>query len=128
MHHILITIIASFVLLFLPAGCSYKPVRHLASDASLIKPGTSTKADVLRYLGEPHGRRSLSPTVEEYVYQQDRKSHLARLPMLEKVMAPESYETLLVTLEDDQVVDTEFRLVRENDLDWKEDIEWDEVK
>jgi hypothetical protein len=52
-------------LLLLLSGCYSKPVRHLASDASLIKAGESTRIDVLQYLGEPNGRRAVGPGIEE---------------------------------------------------------------
>ena len=61
-------ITAGFILLTLLAGCYSKPVRHLASDASLVRAGESTREDVLRYLGEPDGRRTVAPGVEEYLY------------------------------------------------------------
>ena len=35
------------------SGCYINPVRHLASDAALLKVGESTKEDVLVFLGEP---------------------------------------------------------------------------
>ena len=62
----------SCLLLFLLlGGCQSKQVRHLASDASLIKPGQSTLQDVQRYLGEPDNRREVGPGVTEYVYYEE---------------------------------------------------------
>ena len=48
-------------------GCSNKPVRHLASDASLVKKGVSTKEDVLTFLGDPDARQMISATTEREV-------------------------------------------------------------
>jgi len=108
------------VLLFL-AGCSSKPVRHLASDAALIKPG-STREDVSRYLGEPDRRRTLSPTLEEYVYYNERKGFLGGLPLVGEQLDPTSYEMILVTLDGDTVTDCNFLIHKANDRDWTADV------
>ncbi len=114
--------------LFLLSGCSFKPIRHLASDAALIQAGESTRQDVLRYLGGPDGHRTLSPGVEEYVYHQQRKGDFGKLSLVGKWIDPDSYEKVLVTLKDDTVISCEFRLVKEDDQEWKDDFEWDEVQ
>ena len=75
---LLMCIIISFLL----GGCYSKQVRHLASDAALIKPGESTIKDVHKYLGEPNGHRSVSPGVVEYVYYEDRPGFFGNMPVL----------------------------------------------
>ncbi|MCI5146953.1 MAG: hypothetical protein D3923_15885 [Candidatus Electrothrix sp. AR3] len=113
---------------FLLCGCSFKQVRHLASDAALIKAGQSTRQDVLRYLGEPDGHRTLSPGIEEYVYYQEQKNDLGRLPLVEKLVDPDSYEKVLIILDGDQVTSCEFHLTKDNDNAWKDDFEWDDFR
>lgn len=125
MQRVLICLFAS---LFLLGGCNTKQVRHLASDAALIKPGQSTRQDVLRYLGEPNGHRTLSPEVEEYVYYEDRKGTLGQMPMVGSWIDPEGYEMILVTLEGDLVTGCEFRLFNEADQDWVDDFTWEKVE
>lgn len=120
-------VIWMLVSLFFFTGCSAKPVRHLASDAALIKAGQSTRQDVLLYLGKPDGHRTLSPGVEEYVYYQERKNDLSRLPLVEKWIDPDSYEKVSVTLDGDKVTGCEFRLVKKEDQAWRDDFEWDEL-
>ncbi len=114
--------------LFLLGGCYTKQVRHLASDAALIKPGQSTRQDVLRYLGEPNGHRTVSPGVEEYVYYEDRKGTFGTMPLVGSWIDPEGYEMILVTLDGDLVTGCEFRLFNEADQDWVDDFTWEEVQ
>ncbi|WP_446009495.1 outer membrane protein assembly factor BamE domain-containing protein [Candidatus Electrothrix sp.] len=104
-------------LLFL-VGCSSKPVRHLASDAALVKPGISTREDVVRYLGEPDRRRTLSPNMEEYVYYNERKGFLGGLPFIGEQLDPSSYEMILVILDGDTVIDCDFLIHKAGDKDW----------
>ena len=115
-------------LLLLLGGCYSKPVRHLASDASLITVGESTRQDVLRYLGEPDGHRTVAPGVEEYVYHADRKNLLERTPLIGSMIGTESYEVLLITLTGDLVTGSEFRTYSKSDRDWENDFTWEEVK
>lgn len=116
-----------FVFLFL-GGCHSKQVRHLASDASLIKPGQSTLQDVQKYLGEPNGRRDVGPGVNEYVYYEDRPGFFGNMPVLGPMAGPSGYEMIIVTLKNEMVVDCEFRNFNESDRQWVNDYTWDEVK
>lgn len=117
-----------FAALLLLSGCSGKPVRHLASDAALIEPGTSTRQDVLRYLGEPDGHRTVSAGVEEFVYYQDREGLLRKLPLVGSWADPNGYEMIVVTLNGDLVEGCAFRLFDERDQAWRNDFTWEEVK
>jgi hypothetical protein len=121
-------ILVGLSLLLLLSGCFYKPVRHLASDASLITVGESTRQDLLRYLGEPNGRRTVSPGVEEYVYYEDQRNTMERMPMVGPFMGTEGYQMLLITLTGDQVTDSVFRTFRKDERDWANDFTWDKVK
>jgi hypothetical protein len=122
------TLLIIVALLFLLPGCYTKPVRHLASDASLIQPGVSTKKDVLLYLGEPNGQRIVSPGVEEMVYYEEQKGSLARVPMAGDWVGGDGYEMIVVTVKSDRVTDCQFRTFNEADQDWADDFTWQEVK
>ncbi len=122
------TIICLFCSLFLLGGCYTKQVRHLASDAALIKAHQSTRQDVLRYLGEPNGHRTLSPGVEEYVYYEDRKDGIKKMPVVGGWLDPDGYEMLLITMDGDMVTGSEFRVFKEADQDWIDDFTWEELK
>jgi len=117
----------SILLLFL-AGCASHPVRHLASDASLLQPGVSTKKDVLLYLGEPNGQRSVSPGVEELVYYEEQRGALGRLPLAGDWVGGNGYEMIVVTLKGDLVTDCQFRTFSKADQDWADDFTWQDVK
>lgn len=114
--------------LLLIAGCYSKPVRHLASDASLIKKGESSRQEVLRYLGEPDGQRTVAPGVEEYVYFENVRNTVQRAPIVGSWMGVEGYETLIVTFTGDLVTDLEFRTFKEKDREWADDFTWQDVK
>ena len=121
-------ILIGTTLLLLLSGCYNKPVRHLASDASLIKPGESTRVDVLQYLGEPNGHRNIGTGIEEYVYYEGKRSLLRRSPVIGAMMDDEGYEMLIITLSDDLVTDSEFRTYKKGEMDRFEGFTWDEVE
>jgi hypothetical protein len=121
-------ILVGLTVLLLLGGCYSKPVRHLASDASLIRAGESTRQDVLRYLGEPNGRRMVSPGVEEFVYYEEQRGMIQRTPVIGPFMGTEGNEMLLLTLTGDQVTDSVFRTFRKDERDWATDFTWEEVK
>lgn len=125
MRRMMITV---FALLIVLSGCSYKPVRHLASDAALIKAGKSTREDVLRYLGEPDSRRTVGPDEEEYLYAENRKGALGSMPLFGKLVDPASQELVIVTLKGGLVSTCEFRLLRKDDRAWQTDAEWEKVE
>ena len=117
-----------FLALLLLSGCYSKQVRHLASDAALIKPGQTSVKDVQKYLGEPNGRREISPGVSEYVYYEDRPGFFGNMPVLGPMAGPGGYEMIVVTIEKDMVSNCEFRNFNESDRKWVEDFTWEEVK
>jgi len=114
--------------LLLLGGCHSKQVRHLASDASLIKPGQSTLQDVQKYLGEPNGRREVAPGTSEYVYYEDRPGFFGNMPVLGSVTGPSGYEMIILTLKNELVTNCEFRNFSESDRQWVNDYTWEEVK
>jgi len=120
-----------FMLLFfilLLGGCHSKQVRHLASDASLIKPGQSTLQDVQLYLGEPDNRREVGPGVTEFTYYEDRQGMFGNMPVVRSMVDPVGYEMIVVTLQNDLVTNCEFRNYSESDRQWINDYTWDEVQ
>ncbi len=125
MRHNLFILLLLFVFL---GGCYSKPVRHLASDAALIKPGQSTVNDVQRYLGEPNGHRTISPGVVEYVYYEDRPGFLGHTPLVGSWVDAEGYEMIIITLDKDLVTGCEFRTFNEADKAWVDDFTWEDVK
>lgn len=121
-------IVVTFMLVSLLGGCQAKQIRHLASDAAMITPGQTTRQEVTRYLGEPDARRTVSAGVEEYVYYETKKSDLARLPLLDRLLGTQGYEILIITIKNDKVTGTEFRTYDKDDAGWSKDFTWEEIK
>ncbi len=121
-------LVAFCLLPLLASGCYNKPVRHLASDASMIAPLKSTRQDVMLYLGEPDGHRNISVEIEEYVYYEDKKGALSRTPIIDLVTDPDGYEMIIVTFSGDLVTSCEFRSFDQNDLEKLNQYTWEEVK
>ena len=118
----LITLICACLLL---VGCYSKPVRHLASDAAMIKPGQTTFSEVQQYLGEPKGRREVGPGVVEYVYSEDEISFWGKMPYVGSMVSPKGFEMIVLTVKDGVVTSCEFHNSSETDSDWANDYYWD---
>lgn len=121
-------LLTCFLVLFLLGGCYSKPVRHLASDAALIKPGQSTVADVQKYLGEPDGRREVAPGILEYVYFENRSGFLGGIPVLGRLDGSSGYEMIIITLEQGLVRHSEFRTFSKDDNRWMKDYTWEPIR
>jgi len=112
--------------LLMLGGCHTKQVRHLASDAALIKPGQTTVKEVQKYLGEPNGHREVAPGVNEWVYYEDRPGFFGNMPVLGSMTGPTGYEMIVVTVDSEKVINCEFRNFNESDRKWVEDFTWDQ--
>lgn len=121
-------ILIGMTFLLLLCGCYTTPVRHLASDASLIKAGESTRVDVLQYLGEPNGHRKVGTNIEEYVYHESKRNILQRSPVIGAMMDDEGYEILIITLTGDLVTNSEFRTFKKGEMERFEGFTWDEIE
>jgi outer membrane protein assembly factor BamE (lipoprotein component of BamABCDE complex) len=120
------SLIAVIVIFLCLSGCYNKKIRHLASDASLIKVGSSTRNDVLTYLGEPDGQRSLTENREEWVYLEEKPSSLQRTPVVGGYFDGRGYDKIFIILENDVVQSCQFREFEEDELDWADDFDWQE--
>lgn len=123
MRHPLFALLCALLLL---GGCQAKQVRHLASDAALIKPGQTTLKEMQQYLGEPNGRREVAPGVSEYVYHEDRPGLFGYMPVIGPAIGPDGYEMIVVTVSNDIVTHCEFRNFNQSDRKWREDFTWDQ--
>lgn len=113
------------MLLFLPA-CYNKSIRHLASDASLIVVGSSTRTDVITYLGEPDLQRRLDDTREEWVFVEEKVSTLQRAPIVGNYFDGRGYDKVFIILENDIVQSCLFREFEDDEFDWADDFDWQE--
>jgi len=109
-------------------GCATHTVRHLASDASLITIGKSTKNDVLTYLGQPDSERMVSADTKQWVYFEERKSFLQKAPVIGKAFSPAGYGMLLITFKGDLVVDCRYSSYNKDEFDWARSYPWQDMK
>ncbi len=79
------------------AGCARKNVRHLASDVGMITPGTSTKQEVVNYLGQPDAEYKITGGDVLWVYSEARSSMLHGTPYIGGKIGGETYEVVKVT-------------------------------
>ncbi|QQG64869.1 hypothetical protein [Desulfobulbus oligotrophicus] len=115
-----------FMALLLLAGCHTKQIRHLASDAALIKPGQTTVKEVQQYLGEPNARREVAPGVSEFLYYEDRPGMFGTMPLIGSFSSSKGYEMIVLTITNDVVTSCDFRNHNETDRKWLEDYTWDQ--
>lgn len=109
-------------------GCYNQPVRHLASDVSLITVGQSTKNDVLTYLGDPDEVEVLSPGVEKWFYKEYEKSSLKEAPLVGKYFGAPDYGTITVIIKDETVVQCVYGAYDVDGENWTDDFDWQQKK
>jgi hypothetical protein len=114
--------------LLLLASCADRPVRHLASDASLIKPGTTTREDVLTYLGDPDAQQMTSETTERWIYYEERQSTMQKTPYFGGFFGSGGYSRIVVTFEGDNVIDITYSSHDSDEFDWADDYSWQEKR
>jgi len=115
-----------FFILFMLGGCASHPVRHLASDASLVKPGVSSKEDVLTFLGDPDARQMLSASVEKWIYYEEQETTSQKMPYLGKLFSADGFSQIAITFEGNIVSDCRFSSFDSDDFDWSDDYSWQE--
>jgi len=120
----LILVVTAFVI----SGCYNKPVRHLASDAALLKVGKSSSEDVLVYLGDPDEQKTLGDGVEKWLYKKEEKTLFEKIPYAGRQFGAPEYSQVVVTITDGVVTDCIFSLSDEDDKDWADDYSWQEKK
>jgi len=94
--------------LFLLSGCAGQPVRHLASDASLITPGVSTRSDVLTYLGDPDERQEEAGQPQRWIYREEYRSGMQRTVGIGSWFGPGSVSRIIVTFKGEIVSDIQY--------------------
>lgn len=105
-------------------GCYNKQVRHLASDVVLIQTGTSTREDVIMYLGEPDDIQVAEAGVERWMYFDSRKNLQEGLPWIGKYFGEAETTQVAITIKNNIVVDSQFMCKDSDDLSWQKDFDW----
>lgn len=99
------------------SGCFYRqPVRHLASEVCLVTAHSSTRKDVLVYLGQPQVRRHAGQANEEWIYYEVHRSTLRKTPYIGEKLGNESYDVAVVRFDGDVVADLTYRLFTEDEF------------
>ena len=120
--------IVLLVTAFLLSGCYNKPVRHLVSDAALLKIGKSSSEDVLIYLGDPDEQKTLGDGVEKWLYKKEDRTLLERIPYAGRQFGAPEFSQVVVTIVNGIVTECIFSLSDEDDMDWADDYSWQEKK
>ena len=92
------------VVLFV-GGCGGKSadVRQLSSDVCLVLPDSTTRQEVLSFLGEPDRKITKGENFETWLYLDIKKSFAKKMPLVGKQLGNKTYETVTVTFEADLV-------------------------
>ncbi len=122
------TYIALLLIVFTFSGCYNKPVRHLASDASLLKVGESSREDVLIFLGDPDERQEVAEGVEKWLYRDKEMTLFEKTPLLGKQFGSPDYQRLVVTLVNGIVSKCRYYSNDKDDLNWADDYPWQKKK
>lgn len=104
------------------SGCYTNPVRHLASDAALLKVGESTQQDVLVFLGEPDEQQTVGEGEEKWLYRDKEMTVLEKTPLIGKRIGTPVYHYLVVTLRHGIVADCVYSSTDKDDMDWAKEI------
>lgn len=115
-------------MLILLGGCTSRPVRHLASDASLITSGVTKKEDVLTFLGDPDAQQTISPTVERWIYYEETESTSQKVPYLGKLFTSKGYSQIIVTFDGDIASEVRYNSFDADEFDWSNDFSWQEPR
>jgi hypothetical protein len=121
-------ILCVFLTAFAVSGCYNKPVRHLASDAALIKIGESGRSDVLTFLGEPDEQVVLGGGVEKWIFTEYENSAFKNAPVVGKYFGEPDYGTVTVILKDDVVVECLYGAWEYDSQSWTDDFKWQETQ
>ena len=122
----LLVVVALAVALVSISGCYNTPVRHLASDVSLLKVGESTAEDVLVFLGAPDEQEELDGGVEKWLYADKEMTLLEKAPLIGKRLGSPEYKQVVVTITNNIVSKVVYSSTDEDDLDWADDYSWQE--
>ena len=100
-----LAVLFAWLLFFFSAGCAgvSTPVRHLSSDVCLVMPESTTRQEVLSFLGEPDRKITTAENIEVWLYLKTNKSFSKKVPLLGDKLGSQNYETVTVTFDADLV-------------------------
>ena len=104
------------IVLFLSACATTPPVRHLSSDVCLVMPDSTTKTEVLSFLGKPDLRQAQPNGDETWYYYKKNESFLRKIPLLGQELGSSNYETVIVSFVGEQVRTCVYRQLEPEEL------------
>lgn len=79
-------------------GCATtSPIRHLSSDVCLVLPESTTKTEVLAFLGEPDQRTAADGLTETWIYYKKNEDLVRKLPLVGEKFGTLNYEMVTVS-------------------------------
>lgn len=120
------TLMSVWLLAVFLAGCAgvSTPVRHLSSDVCLVMPESTTRQEVLSFLGEPDRKIVTGEKSEVWIYQEASKSFLKKIPWLGENLGSQNFETVTVSFEGDLVKTCLYRQFDETEyLDFSSELQ-----
>ncbi|OAG27198.1 outer membrane protein assembly factor BamE [Thermodesulfatator autotrophicus] len=92
-------------------NCTGVPQRNLASDASLVRKGFSTKEEVYQLLGKPDQILKTGPDTEEWYFYQKNEDIWKKIPLLGSRIGKEEVEVLKIIFKGNRVIDCIYYVV-----------------
>jgi hypothetical protein len=117
-RHSVLMIWPFLVCLFILAGCSAfsSPVRHLSSDVCLVMPESTTRQEVISFLGEPDQKITTADNSETWLYFKAKSSLSRKMPLVGEMLGSQNYETVTVTFDADLVKTCFYRQFNEEEF------------
>lgn len=98
-------------ILFFFSGCATVPGPNLSSKATLVHPNSSTKGEVLAYLGPPVQVFTREDGKEEWYYYYRVKNFWENFPLIREVKGKDYTEILKIVYEGDIVIEVNYYTV-----------------
>lgn len=84
-----------FAVLWIGGCAASRPVRHLSSDACLVLPESTTKTEVLAFMGEPD-HKATTDASETWFYYKKNEDLIRKLPLIGEKFGSLNYEIVTV--------------------------------
>lgn len=79
-------------------GCATtSPIRHLSSDVCLVLPESTTKTEVVAFLGEPDQKVTSDGSTETWIYYKKNENLVRKLPLVGEKFGTLNYEMVTVS-------------------------------
>lgn len=98
-------------------GCATAtPVRHLSSDVCLVLPESTTKSEVLAFMGEPDQKDATDAVTETWIYFKKNEDLLRKLPLVGAKLGSLNYEMVTVVFAGNLVRTCVYRQLEPNEI------------